>query len=289
MSVAVRAWGIVSTAAAVILVLAVFLFGPPAGPPTASSSPAHEIPLSPPPARCSTLVGFAIASSPNPADAGINVSFCAHVPGRGSDYSYSWHFGDGGLSAFSAPVHAYLQPGLYSVLLYANTTTGSSGNGSASLVEAVNTSVQTDFQFLPSSPRVGDQIAFTALPSFGTPSYNVQWTFGDGGSANGVTANHAYASAATYNVTLWVNDTGGGSAQKRFPVPVAPAASAPAFSWTTGTIILVGTTVAAAAVATGGYLYVGRERRRRARAKSSPPPPGEPPSGSDGPGPGARG
>ncbi len=289
MKVSGRAQGIVATVAAVILVLVAFLLGPPTSPPTTSSSPAHAIPFSPPLPRCTTFVGFAIASSPNPADAGSNVSFCAHVPGRASDYSYAWYFGDGGLSAFSAPLHVYLQPGRYSVVLYANTTTGSSGNGTASLVETVNATVQTGFQFLPSSPRVGDQIAFTALPSLGTPSYNIVWAFGDAASANGITANHAYARAGTYNVTLWVNDTGGGSAQKRFAVPVAPAASAPSFSWTTGTIILVGTTVAAAAVAAGGYLYIGRERRRRAQTKSSRTSQNKPPSSPDGPGPGAQG
>lgn len=284
-----RVRGIVATLAAVVLLLAVFFSGPPGGSPSPRSSSAHLIPFSPPPARCNGLVGFAMASSPNPADARANVSFCAHVPGRTSDYSYAWHFGDGGLSGLEAPFHAYGQPGQYAVVMYANTTTGSSGNGTASLVETVNASVQTGFQFLPSSPHIGDLVAFTALPSLGTPSYTISWAFGDGASANGIIANHAYAKAGTFNVTLWANDTGGGSAEKRFPVAVAPAAVAPSFSWTTETIILVGTTVAAAAVAAGGYLYIGRERRRRARAARSGPPQTGPPSPPESPGPGAKG
>jgi PKD repeat protein len=35
------------------------------------------------------------------------------------------------------------------------------------------------------------------------------WTFGDGGTATGVTAAHTYAAAGSYTITLTVTDDGG--------------------------------------------------------------------------------
>jgi PKD repeat protein len=47
------------------------------------------------------------------------------------------------------------------------------------------------------------------------------WTFGDGATAAGVSASHAYATAGTYTVTLRVTDNGGNSASDTAVVSVA--------------------------------------------------------------------
>lgn len=46
------------------------------------------------------------------------------------------------------------------------------------------------------------------------------WTFGDGGTATGATASHAYTAAGTYNVTLTVTDDKGTTASVTNPVTV---------------------------------------------------------------------
>lgn len=53
------------------------------------------------------------------------------------------------------------------------------------------------------------------------------WSFGDGGTATGATAEHAYAAAGTYPVTLTVTDDDGATATTSASVTVAAAPNAP--------------------------------------------------------------
>ena len=41
-----------------------------------------------------------------------------------------------------------------------------------------------DFSFSPMSPRVGQNVTFTATVSGGTPPFTFRWVFGDGGSGD---------------------------------------------------------------------------------------------------------
>ena len=65
----------------------------------------------------------------------------------------------------------------------------------------------------PTSAYAGQNIVFTATatdPNNLALSYN--WDFGDGGTAGGRVANHAYISAGVYNVKLTVTNTAGAAA-----------------------------------------------------------------------------
>lgn len=91
----------------------------------------------------------------------------------------------------------------------------------------------------PSSPTAPNQLptaAFTPTPaglvvnvdaSASTDAdgtiQSYAWTFGDGGTATGPTASHAYAAAGTYPVKLTVTDDRGGVSTKTIDVTVAPA------------------------------------------------------------------
>ncbi len=67
----------------------------------------------------------------------------------------------------------------------------------------------------PYTGVVGTAISFSgagSTPATGGTISNYAWTFGDGGSATGVSATHTYASAGTFTVTLTVTGSGGGTA-----------------------------------------------------------------------------
>jgi PKD repeat protein len=60
------------------------------------------------------------------------------------------------------------------------------------------------------------------------------WTFGDGQTGSGATANHTYAAAGTYQVTVKATDNGGASttSQAKSIVVTAPSAGGPTASFT---------------------------------------------------------
>jgi PKD repeat protein len=64
------------------------------------------------------------------------------------------------------------------------------------------------FIFSPQSPKEGDSVQFDASSSVGDiVSYT--WNFGDGSSASGVHATHAYSLAGQYTVVLTIKDSRG--------------------------------------------------------------------------------
>jgi chitodextrinase len=86
------------------------------------------------------------------------------------------------------------------------------------VIRPPNGTPQPKFSFSPTAPLAFQGILFDASTTLdegvecGTRcSYT--WSFGDGGSASGITATHEYRAAGAYNVTLRVTDDRGTSAQ----------------------------------------------------------------------------
>jgi hypothetical protein len=68
---------------------------------------------------------------------------------------------------------------------------------------------------LTPSSWVGTPITFTTSVTSGSGNYSYAWSFGDGGSANGSPADHAFGSAGTYLVLVEVTDRNTGGVTQR--------------------------------------------------------------------------
>jgi gliding motility-associated-like protein len=117
--------------------------------------------------------------------------------------TYLWYFGDGGTSTAASPSHVYnaTNPS-YSVKLIATAAGGCKDSVEATVT--VNPQSQPSF----TSPSVvaqclnGNSYTFTNT-SANPAGITYQWAFGDGITASGLTASHAYTVAGLYNVKLY--------------------------------------------------------------------------------------
>lgn len=81
------------------------------------------------------------------------------------------------------------------------------------------------FSFSPTNPWVGQTVVFTSNsydPDFGDFIVQHFWNFGDGFTATGQTAFHAYLSPGTFMVTLTVTDSRGASSSATQFITVLP-------------------------------------------------------------------
>ncbi|WP_241430725.1 PKD domain-containing protein [Haloferax elongans] len=134
--------------------------------------------------------------------------------------SYEWNFGDGSNATGENVSHTYTQPGTYTATV--ETTDAAGHNDTDTLVVTVNDT--TD----PTADAGTDQtisknrpVQFNASDStdnVGIVSY--QWDYGDGNSAIGESAAHAYNNPGTYTVTLTTTDAAGNSENDTLVVTV---------------------------------------------------------------------
>jgi gliding motility-associated-like protein len=118
--------------------------------------------------------------------------------------SYSWSFGDGGMSTADNPTYIYNVPGVYTVTL---TATGIGGG--------VNTMTKVDsvvvhpratafFVLQPDEVTVPSQPVFTYNLSGNATQY--QWDFGDGNTSSEMNPVHYYQQAGEFDVQLISNN-----------------------------------------------------------------------------------
>jgi PKD repeat protein len=138
-----------------------------------------------------------------------------------SPTSWSWNFGDNGMSAEQNPSHTYMKPGTYSVSLTVRNPVG------------INQSIQSDYITVSTTPVTEGTmtttakptpvptfptVSFSGTPTTGTAPLTVQftittsrtptsysWDFGDGGTSTKRNPSYTYVIPGTYTVILTAN------------------------------------------------------------------------------------
>lgn len=134
---------------------------------------------------------------------------------NGTVTGYAWTFGDGGTATGPTATHTYAADGSYPVTL----TITDSANQTATTTRTVavaNTGPTAAFTGSCSTLSCTVDGSASSDPDGAISTY--AWAFGDGGTATGATATHAYVAAGTYQVTLTVTDTAGATGTVTRPV-----------------------------------------------------------------------
>jgi len=173
--------------------------------------PASVTLLDPPPA--SNQPPVANAGGPYSAAVGAPVSLdgSASRDPDGSIASYAWNFGNGSTGSGVAPSATYATAGTFTVTLTVTDNGGATSQATTTVTVTTNTQPPVANAGGPYAGTVNVAISFNGAASRDPDGSVVSylWNFGDGTSASGVTAVHAYAAAGSYTVRLTVTDNDG--------------------------------------------------------------------------------
>ncbi|MFN8022927.1 MAG: PKD domain-containing protein [Acidimicrobiales bacterium] len=155
----------------------------------------------------------------------VAVNGAASSDPDGSIVSYAWDFGDGGTATGVTATRTYALAGTYTVSLTVTDDQGATNTATQTVVVPdlpVNQPPTAAFSATTSPLQVAVNGAASSDPDGTIVSY--AWSFGDGGTATGVTATRAYAAAGTYTITLTVTDDQGATntATQSVVVPAPP-------------------------------------------------------------------
>lgn len=151
-----------------------------------------------------------------------NIVNISNNSNSGSGWVYQWDFGDGSTQNVRDPLtHQYNATGSYQVTL-----TISNAYCSESLTRSVIVNPSDPIVDFTADPRLGCRplvVDFNDL-SINTDKNTYLWDFGDGITSNEVSPLHTYSKAGTYTVTLYAENTTGGSdtETKEFYIEVLP-------------------------------------------------------------------
>ncbi|MCF8257861.1 MAG: PKD domain-containing protein [Flavobacteriales bacterium] len=130
------------------------------------------------------------------------------VPGDSPISSWSWDFGDGGVSTSQNPTHTYTTSGTFNVTLLLTDANGCASN--QTFPGFINSNSNSPFAGFDANPQVGCippvDVNFANLSFGGTAPLTYAWDFGDGNSSTQTTPVHAYTAEGVYDVSLTVTD-----------------------------------------------------------------------------------
>lgn len=184
---------------------------------------------------------FTVAAAPKPpvASAGgpytattgvpVTLSAAASTDPAGLPLTYAWTFGDGGTATGATPSHTYAASGTYAATVVVTNSAGASSSASASVTVKDAPKPPVANAGGPYTATTGVPLTLSAAASndpAGLP-LTYAWTFGDGGTATGVTPSHTYAASGTYTATVVATSSAGLSSSATANVVVKDAPKAP--------------------------------------------------------------
>ena len=159
----------------------------------------------------------AFTMSPTLALANVPVTFDASnsLPGAGASSisTYSWNFGDGTAAGNGRSVgHTFTSQQTFNVTLTVTNDRGLIASTTTAIAVGSVAAPGLKVVFSPGAPQAGQTVVFNADQSTAAPGHTLtvfNWNFGDGATASGSIASHAFTTAGTYNVVLSaLDDTG---------------------------------------------------------------------------------
>ena len=178
--------------------------------------------------HCTDQVTQTVTVNPQPAASFTSTTVCQ---GEATQFtststgdqitSYQWNYGDNQTGTGQNASHIYAQSGTYQATL----TVQTSGGCTDQITQTVTVNPSPTASFNATTVCVGEATQFTST-STGQGINSYQWNFGDNQTGTGQNANHTYAQAGTYQVTLSVEAAGGCSDQITQTVTVNPQPAA---------------------------------------------------------------
>ncbi|MCK4579919.1 MAG: PKD domain-containing protein, partial [Dehalococcoidia bacterium] len=155
----------------------------------------------------------------------------------GDIISWSWDFGDSGVSSEQNPDHKFATPGTYRVnLTITNDSDPAVTVSTYRDITVRNAPPVADFTFDPPQPKIGEMVTFGAGGSSDPDGHIVmfEWDFNNDGvtDATGSTVTYSFGIVGARPVTLKVTDDDGASSYTTKVVPVQATAPTAVFTFT---------------------------------------------------------
>jgi PKD repeat protein len=132
------------------------------------------------------------------------------LPGSAAITSWSWTFGDAGISTERNPVNVYLEEGVYTVSLTVTTAHASDSITLANFINVVTAPPSAAFSVNNRRALPGETVIFTDESDPGTaPITAWAWSFGDGTVSAERSPSHQYSTTGNYEIALQVTTEDG--------------------------------------------------------------------------------